>query len=320
MESITTMNTAAEEFRDNIWMIVESWMEQLAGRDGDYSWKRLPETQLIDNLPTLLRGISKVIENPGRITDFEPDGIINNVATELGKNRRQYNYKASEVLYEQELLRDIIWQFCQKNVTAPDFYELEQRINRPLSKLTSTITDSYIAMYKAELKYLARYDKLTGFLNYESFKQAIGGELKRSRRYRHQCTLILVDIDGFSDYAEIYGHDESNSLIQSMAEVISHVIRNVDIPVRYSTDEFAILLPETPKKQARKVAERLRKVVKTETRHLAEVRGILKTAVTVSAGLATYPKDAETADGIISLADEALDEAKKSGSDIVMWK
>jgi len=295
-------------------------MARLQSQGEDNSWRLLEETKLIDNLPTLLRGIAKVIENPGRIDDFEHDGIIHRAALELGQNRRLYNFSPAEVLSEQETLREVIWEFCNNSFSSLDLYGLEWRINRPLDKMASTITESYIETYAAELKYLSQKDKQTNLLNYEAFKNALADELRRSRRYRHPFSLIMMDIDNFVDYRENFGHHAADSLIQEMARVISQVIRSVDIPARYGMDEFAIILPETSKKQARKVAERLRRAVKLETRHSAEVRGELKSPITISIGISAYPKDAETVDEMISLADESLFEAKKAGRDMVVWK
>lgn len=319
MNNIATLAAAAQEFRDNIWLLVENWMKQLHEKDGEHAWERIPETQLVDNLPALLRGVSKVIETPENMDDFNDGGVIYEAAVELGRNRRANSYTISELFYEQELLREIIWRFCQENLTTPDFYELEQRINRPLDKITAAVADSYMSLYATELKYLARRDKSTGFLNYESFKEVLADEVRRSRRYRHQFSLVMVDIDAFKEYADNFGSLEGELLVQKVAGMIARVIRAVDIPVRYAVDEFAIILPETPKSRAKRVAERIRRAVKLETRHSAEVRGDLKAPVTVSAGISSYPKDAETVDEMISLADEALHEAKKAGKDIVMW-
>jgi len=295
-------------------------MTRLQSQRDDSSWQLLEETKLVDNLPTLLRGVAKAIENPGRIEDFEHDGIIHRAALELGRNRRMYNFSPAEVLFEQETLREVIWEFCSSAFSSLDLYDLEWRINRPLDKMASTITESYIDTYVSELKYLSQKDKQTNLLNYEAFKNALADELRRSRRYRHPFSLIMMDIDNFVDYRESFGHNAANSLIQEIARMISQVIRSVDVPARYGMDEFAVILPETSKKQARKVAERLRRAVKLDTRHSAEVRGELKSPVTISIGVSSYPKDAETVDEMISLADESLFEAKKAGRDMVVWK
>ncbi|MBE0448766.1 MAG: GGDEF domain-containing protein [Actinobacteria bacterium] len=313
----TTLSRAAEQFRDQIWVMVENWMQCLISEEGENIWERISEIQLVDNLPTLLGGIAKVIENPKRTSDFEPDGIIYQAATELGRNRQKREYKPSEVLHEQKVLRGVIWQFCRENFTSLDFYELEQRINRPLDMMVSTITENYISSHTSELKQRARRDKLTGLLNYESFKEMLGDELKRSSRYRRAFSLIMVDIDEFKDYNEDFGQPAGDILIQEVARIIAHSVRGVDMLAKYGEDEFAIILPETGKKQAHRVAERIRRAIKLETRHSAQVKGDMKLPVTVSIGISTYPKDAEAADDIISLADEALYEAKRAGKDIV---
>lgn len=314
------LNKAAEDFRDHIWTIVEKWMLSLKIKEGENSWKRFPETQLVDNLPTLLRGISKVIEDPAHIVDFEPGGVIYEAASELGRNRRLRDFEPSEVLYEQEVLRDIIWGYCRKNLMPLDAYELEKRINRPVDKMVSTIINSYINIYAMELKHLARRDKLTDFLNYEAFKETLSDELRRSRRYRHSFSLIMLDIDGFQNYIKEFGNLAGDTLLKEVSRVVEHIIRTVDIPARHGLDEFAIILPETSKKQARRVAERMRRAIKLDTRHTAQVHDELKSGITVSIGVSTYPKDAGTLDELVSLTDEALFEAKKAGRDIVVWK
>ncbi|MCL6473096.1 MAG: diguanylate cyclase [Firmicutes bacterium] len=310
----------AETFRDQIWAIVEKWMQRLALEEGENSWRLIPETQLVDNLPTLLRGVSKVIGDPARIADFEPEGVIYQEAARFGANRRDSNYKLSDLLRELEILREIVWEFCRKSVMPLEFFDLEGRINRPFDKMVSTIIDSYVNAYTAELKYIARRDKLSNFLNYESFKEEINREFARSRRYRHPFSLIMLDIDDYRDYCQSFGNEAGEELLQEISATIMRIIRTVDIPSKYGYDEFAIILPETSKKQARKVAERIRRAVKLEMRHSAEVRRYLKTPVTVSIGISSYPKDAETVDEIISLADETLYAAKKAGKDIVVWK
>ncbi len=310
----------AETFRDQIWAIVESWMQKLASEKGEHSWNLITEAQLVDNLPTLLRGVSKVIENPSRISDFEPEGVIYRAAAQLGANRRASNYKTSELLHELEVLRDTIWMFCRRAIAPLEFYEFEKRINRPIDKMVSTIIESYIGIYTAELKYLARKDKLTDFLNYDSFKEEIGRELLRSRRYRHAFSLVMLDIDDFKKYTDESGMSAGDMLLLEISRTISRIVRTVDIPVRYGIDEFAIILPETSKKQARRVAERIRRAVKLEMRHPVQGQAEQKLPVTVSIGISTYPKDTETVDEMVSLADMALFEAKKSGKDMVVWK
>ncbi|MDI6816635.1 MAG: GGDEF domain-containing protein [Actinomycetota bacterium] len=317
-DQLMPLKEVAAQFRDHIWVIVESWMGRMESPDEKNLKARIPETLLVDNIPSLLRGISKVIESPERIEDFEPDGVIFESAAELGANRQQQDYKPGELLRELELLREIMWQFCDENFAIIEFYELERRINRPFDKLVSTITEHYINSFESELKRLARRDRLTGFFNYESFKEILHEELKRSKRYRRSFSILLVDIDGFNDYNNTFGRGAGDALLSEVSLVMAQTIRDVDQPVRYGGDEFAIIMPESNKRQAQKAAERLRKAVKLEAKHQVKKGTQSQSPVTISIGLASYPRDAETAHELVSLADEALYEAKQGGRDMVV--
>lgn len=322
MDGTEDLTEAATLFRGQIWAMVETWVQNLMLEKDEDRWHFVSESQLIDNIPTLLGGISRVIENPERILDFEPGGVIHRAASELGKNRWTHDFKVSEILYEQELLRDVIWTFCRAKLVLFDFYELEGRINQSLYKALSATTNSYIRICMTEIRHHAKRDRLTDFLNYESFREAIDAELKRSRRYRHSFSLIMMDIDWFKDYTDSLGIVAGDELIQTVSGIIASVVRNVDILVRYGTDEFVVVLPETNKKQAGKVAERLRRAIKLQTRYVPQTPQTMdkpRSVVTVSIGLSSYPKDAKTVDEIISLADSALFEAKNSGKDMVVW-
>ncbi|MBS3909203.1 MAG: diguanylate cyclase [Actinobacteria bacterium] len=317
-DQLLPLREVAAEFRDHIWVIVESWMERMESADDNTFRERITETILVDNIPSLLRGISKVIESPERIEDFEAGGVIFEAAAEFGANRQQQDYKPSELLRELDLLREIIWRFCDENFAVTEFYELERRINRPFDKLVSIITGHYINSFESELKQLARRDRLTGFFNYESFKEILHEELKRSKRYRRSFSILLVDIDGLNDYNNTFGRGAGDALLGEVSLVMARTIRDVDQPVRYGGDEFAVIMPESNKRQAQKAAERLRRAIKLEAKHQVEKGAPSRSPVTISIGLASYPKDAVTAHELVSLADEALYEAKQGGRDMVV--
>ena len=317
-DQLMPLGEVAAQFRDHIWVLVERWMERMESAAENNVKERLTETLLVDNIPSLLRGISKVIEAPERIEDFEPGGVIFESAAELGANRQQQDYEPGELLRELELLRETIWRFCDENFAITEFYELERRISRPFDKLVSTITEHYIKSFESELKQLARRDRLTGFFNYESFKEILHEELKRSKRYRRSFSILLVDIDGLNDYNNTFGRGAGDALLGEVSLVMAQTIRDVDQPVRYSGDEFAIIMPESNKRQAQKAAERLRRAIKLEAKHQVKNGSQSRSPVTISIGLASYPKDAETAHELVSLADEALYEAKQGGRDMVV--
>ena len=153
---------------------------------------------------------------------------------------------------------------------------------------------------------LSIIDELTGLYNYRHFQEVLAKEIGRAKRYSHILSLLLIDIDEFKEYQDARGHLSGDSALRDIAQFIRDSVRGVDIVARYGGEEFVVLLPETEKQQAAKVAERIREGI-AET--------ILSTGdrLTVSIGVATYPEDAQNNVELISRADQALYRAKEMG-------
>ncbi len=156
---------------------------------------------------------------------------------------------------------------------------------------------------------LATLDGLTGLYNYREFHHSLEHEFQRAKRYTKTLSLLMTDIDHFKRFNDTYGHMSGDEALRTIGRLIINLVRNVDIPARYGGEEFAVILPDTPLKQAELVAERLRSSV---AGHYFSIGG--KTvSLTISVGLASFPKDADTKDGLIEAADRALYCAKNGG-------
>lgn len=161
---------------------------------------------------------------------------------------------------------------------------------------------------------LLMVDRLTGLHNYSYFIDRLDEERQRADRFGSRLSLIMLDIDRFKPFNDTFGHQKGNELLKYMAEVFMAEVRAVDIVSRYGGEEFAILLPNTSHGAAHEVAERIRAGV--ETSDFASVSGT--ELCTVSAGVATYPSDAEDDLQLIDRADEALYRAKEGGRNRVV--
>ncbi len=156
---------------------------------------------------------------------------------------------------------------------------------------------------------LATRDGLTGLYNYREFHHRLEHEFLRAKRYTKTLSLLMTDIDNFKLFNDTYGHMSGDEALRTIGRLIRNLVRNVDIPARYGGEEFTVILPDTPLKQAELVAERLRSSV---ANHPFSVEG--KTvSLTISVGLASFPEDADTKDGLIKAADRALYCAKNGG-------
>jgi diguanylate cyclase (GGDEF)-like protein len=163
-------------------------------------------------------------------------------------------------------------------------------------------------LMRNELKRLSTRDALTGLYNRRHLDQNLKQEAIRASRQHYNLYLLLIDIDNFKIYNDKYGHRHGDKLLQELAEIISHNIRqNVDSGYRYGGDEFAVTILHATHDQALMVAERIRSDY--NERNLAptslsigisELRGSPETLV----------EDLKT---LIREADEALYLAKNNG-------
>lgn len=164
------------------------------------------------------------------------------------------------------------------------------------------------ANHVATVELQAITDGLTGLYNYRYFRAILEQEFKRSIRYKRPLVLIMLDIDYFKNYNDKNGHRAGDEVICKVAMLIKKHCRDVDFAVRYGGEEFAILLPETERKDALILAERLRTSI--ADCYFDNEENQPNGKLTVSVGIAGYPDDAAGALELIDNADKALYRAK----------
>jgi diguanylate cyclase (GGDEF)-like protein len=164
----------------------------------------------------------------------------------------------------------------------------------------------------SSMETLATMDPLTGVANRRHFDRAILDEWKRAAREAAPLTLLILDVDRFKAFNDLYGHLEGDSCLRSIAGIAQETSRrSTDTVARLGGEEFAILLPGTSAAGAQETAERLRRaVIDLDIKHADSEHSI----VTISLGCATLvPTIAGDATQIIAAADVALYAAKKGG-------
>jgi diguanylate cyclase (GGDEF)-like protein/PAS domain S-box-containing protein len=153
-------------------------------------------------------------------------------------------------------------------------------------------------------------DPLTGLFNRRYLEETLGRELHRADRTGHTVGMILFDIDHFKQFNDAFGHDAGDAVLAAIGTVLQQQIRQEDIGCRYGGEEFVVVLPDASLKDTVARAEELQAAV----RGLAVThRGQALGSVSLSLGVAAFPKHGNTAEPLLRAADKALYRAKHQG-------
>lgn len=156
---------------------------------------------------------------------------------------------------------------------------------------------------------------LTGLFNKVYIRQRLEEEIYRAKRYNHELSLMMIDLDDFKRLNDRYGHTVGDLLLRYFGQLISESIRPSDIAARYGGEEFLVILPETDGEEAEAVAERLRQTISLHPFRVDPRKEDM--SFTISVGVCSYCESYETPDQLISHADQALYLAKKNGKNRV---
>ena len=179
-------------------------------------------------------------------------------------------------------------------------------------EMLKAVTDqAAVAINKAQLREMAVTDFLTGLYIRRYFMSKLQDELLRSERYNKVFSIVMADIDKFKNVNDTYGHTAGDEVLKAVGDFFQISIRQVDIVARYGGEEFVILFPETDKKGAYILAERLRK-------RFSQIRLDNLPGLSISLGISTYPEDGKDIKTLIKNADIAMYSAKQRGRNKVV--
>jgi diguanylate cyclase (GGDEF)-like protein/PAS domain S-box-containing protein len=148
-----------------------------------------------------------------------------------------------------------------------------------------------------QLRHQASSDSLTGLANHRRLFEVLQAEIGRSNRTSREFSLILLDLDGLKEINDRFGHVAGDRALCRLAQILRDCCRSIDTAARHGGDEFALVLPETGMAAATLVARRICELLEKEAE---------EPALSVSVGIASHPKDAETIGTLLYAADRAL--------------
>ena len=175
--------------------------------------------------------------------------------------------------------------------------------------------------YEETLREMSIKDGLTGLNNYSYFYDRLVGEIPRYKRNKRPLSVLMLDVDSFKEVNDTKGHLEGDDVLIRIAKIIEvHVRGGIDTVVRYGGGEFAIVLPETSEEEAERIAQRIRRAVRT-TRFGRDEETY---NITISIGVSSvnYLPEGSDATGkikdlLVDFADKALYYCKNKGGDLI---
>lgn len=225
-----------------------------------------------------------------------------------GKHPKSFYKNMWDTILAKKIYRNVI---INKKKDGTLYYE-DQTISPILDKndniiyfvATSKDVSSQIELEK-KLKLMATTDALTGIYNRFKMNEEIDMEIKKAKRNKKSFALIMFDIDFFKSINDTYGHDVGDRVLEELADIVRHSIRQTDTFARWGGEEFLILVRNDDAASVFYLAEKIRK--KVENTLFAD-----KTTITISLGISIYTKN-KTKQTLLKEADEALYKAKALG-------
>ncbi len=263
--------------------------------------------------------VANISFRPGRLAEqvLESGNCI------LSNDRPDSEYKLSKFMHEQGILCFLCLPLLSHGypLGVLYLYRTDRDVFFP-EEIDLLITFSHLAAGAIEnarlqthtLK-LAATDALTGLMNRRALDERLNNEQQRAQRYNEAYALMLLDIDHFKKINDTHGHAAGDRVLRALADILARQIRDVDTVARYGGEEFVIVLTETEGEGAKIVAERIRKIVVGTPFQLPSGAEI---DITISVGIACFPRCGETVENIMEHADQALYVAKRTGRNRVL--
>jgi len=311
--------------------------------------RAFPDADAVGELPcevhTNMRdGVNAATKNSFAAIAIVMSGLSANLRLVLGA-LRQENCDAKIVLLaqmcEEPLAMRLVGRACNGAGAADDYLICPIEANRFYESImlpkdervaeagAAAVIDAATATKIKHLEKLATEDDLTGLNNRRYVWEFSRQIIEHSKKKNRMVTLLIFDIDNFKHYNDVYGHLAGDEVLKQAAVLMRRCCRQHDVVGRIGGDEFAVVFWDDPRKKSVKeeterrlataghpkeaifIAGRFRKELENAELHLLGSAG--KGVLTISGGLASFPRDGSTIEELFEQADKALLEAKRSG-------
>jgi diguanylate cyclase (GGDEF)-like protein/PAS domain S-box-containing protein len=234
------------------------------------------------------------------------------------KKSPEYGYTCVPIIAQGEMVGMIHLQFpkVDSNLSEEDIARQHEARYRLINMTADNLALALVSLKLREaLKVQSIRDPLTQLYNRRYMEETIEREFSRCTRAETDMGILMTDIDHFKEYNDEHGHDVGDFVLIEFAKLINEKLRKGDIACRFGGEEFILVMPGAPIHVLQNRADIIREELKLLN---LKYQGKPLANITVSIGIATYPKHADTPASLIKAADVALYDAKNTGRDKVL--
>lgn len=231
---------------------------------------------------------------------------VGRIATEaIGRGATDYVVKFGDYLFTIPLV-------VEKNLAIAKVKKDNQRLQSELQRALHEVQEKNQQLENSlkRVEEVAATDPLTGLYNRRHFGKVVEQLFSESQRYDTDLSCVMIDLDGYKQLNDTYGHQVGDQLLIVAGKVISANMRKMDIAARYGGDEFILLLPRAGGDEAAKVVTRIRDEFRQASAIVLRRNEGVSMSVGVGSGKIDFPSSSEQ---LIAAADAALYRAKEAG-------
>ena len=233
------------------------------------------------------------------------ENVAHTAAEAIRRGATDYVVKVGDYLFTIPLV-------VEKNLTVAKVMRENEKLRHELEKALAEVRDKNLQLEKSlkRVEEVAATDPLTGLYNRRHFGKLLEQLFSESQRYEKDLSCVMIDLDGYKQINDAYGHQIGDQLLIAAGKVIMANLRKMDVAARYGGDEFVLLLPHASAEEAAGVASRIR----DEFRQASTIVLRRNEPATMSVGIGSARGDEPAStDQLIAGADSALYRSKEMG-------
>ena len=272
----------------------------------------------------MVTNAEQVIEvvNPAfcRVTGYPPEEVIGKKPSLLASGRHEADFYDGmwEDIREHGEWQGEVWNRRKTGEVYPEWLSISAIYDRSgrITHYVGIFSDiSQQKRLEEDLERLALHDPLTGLANRVLFRERLLQCIREAKRFERKFAVLYLDLDFFKAVNDQHGHDIGDLLLQEVGKRLSCLVREADTVARLGGDEFAIIIESLA--EPANVAVVAEKCV--DALSLPFLLGGIECRIGCSIGVAIYPDDATTDDGLLKKSDDAMYEAKRTGRNRVCF-